>query len=62
MFVSIDALASTLDPIKNLFTTRNLDFVLKRLADLAGYEDEDEVGGAWRKAWSVVKRLRRVRQ
>lgn len=59
-----DALASTLDPIKNLFTTRNLDFVLKRLAVLAGYgdEDEDQVGGTWRRVWSVMKRFRRVRQ
>jgi hypothetical protein len=53
-------LASTLDPIKNLFTIRNLDFVLERLAVLAGYEGE--VSGTWRKVWSVVKRLRRVRQ
>lgn len=55
-----DALTSTLDPIKNLFTTRSLDFVLKRLAVLAGYEDE--VGGTWRKVWFVVKSFRRVRQ
>jgi hypothetical protein len=27
-----DALASVLDPIKNLFTIRNLDFLLRRLA------------------------------
>jgi hypothetical protein len=38
--VPYDALPSTLDPIKNLFTIRNLDFVIKRLAVLAGYEDE----------------------
>ncbi|KAH7317262.1 hypothetical protein BKA65DRAFT_557458 [Rhexocercosporidium sp. MPI-PUGE-AT-0058] len=59
-----DALASTLDPIKNLFTTRNLDFVLKRIAVLAGYgnEDEDQAGGTWRRVWSVIKRFRRARQ
>jgi len=112
-------LASTLDPIKQVFATRDLDLVLKRLAvfdrrftninqkydwdnwstDLdfwecvyealwSGHlavpsmrhlppedrderlaflqsfesEYEDAAGGAWRKVWSFVKRIRRVRQ
>jgi hypothetical protein len=50
-YAPYDALASTLDPIKKLFIKRNLDFVLKRLAVLAGYEDgdKDKVGGTWRR-------------
>jgi hypothetical protein len=114
-----DALASTVEPIKKVFATRDLDLVLKRLAvfdrrfininqkydwdnwstDLDFWEfvyealwsgqpvvpsmhylppedryerlcflqsfeseHEDAVGGAWRKVWSFVKGLRRVRQ
>jgi hypothetical protein len=114
-----DALASTLDPIKQVFATRDLDLVLKRLAvfdrrfthinqkydwdnwstdlDFWEYvhetlwsehlvvpsippyllsedrderlrflrsfesEREDVASGAWRRVWSFVKKLRRVR-
>lgn len=113
-------MASTLDLIKQVFATRDLDLVLKRLAVFdrrfthinqkydwdnwstnldfwecvhealwSGHlvvpsipphlpsedrderlrflqsfesEHEDAAGGAWRKVWSFVKRLRRVRQ